>query len=66
LNIEKQEVKGIGGRLWIGLLWEALLQRLIKMEINIYINWAIPFLETFTHVHRKTSTRGFSGTLEII
>lgn len=38
------------------LLWEALLQHLIKMEINIYIKWAIPFLETFTCVHRKTST----------
>lgn len=48
------------------LVWEAFLQSFIKMQLNININWAIPFLETFTPVHEKTSTRSFSETLEII
>lgn len=48
------------------LVWEAFLQSFIKMQLNRNINWAIPFLETFTPVHEKTSTRSFSETLEII
>lgn len=36
---------------------EAFIQYLIKMQVNILMNWEMPFPETVTPVHKKTSIK---------
>ena len=36
---------------------EAFIQYLIKTQENIRMNWEMPFLETFTPAHKKTSVK---------